>query len=94
MFYPFSGCLNLTGSLKRLIPTLLYFRLPSLPNLQPLARWRLVNILATLQAQLNAPFGDEPPLHFDFSFATPLRYAGSFIHQQSPNKRQPENAQT
>ncbi|WP_369582121.1 hypothetical protein [Kingella oralis] len=48
MFYPFSGCLNLTGSLKRLIPTLLYFRLPSLPNLQPLARWRLVNILATL----------------------------------------------
>ncbi len=32
LFHPFSGCLNLTGSLKRLIPALLYFGLPLPPQ--------------------------------------------------------------
>jgi len=47
------------GSLKGRFPI---FRLPPLPNLQPMA-WRLADV-ANQRSLINVPFGDEPsPRH-------------------------------
>ncbi|WP_325319657.1 hypothetical protein [Kingella oralis] len=41
-----------------------------MPNLQPMERWRLADILADQQPLFNQAFGDEPsPLHFGFQAA-------------------------